>query len=357
LDVKNLAQRIKTGVDSSEKLVYFKKSDIENLNVPDAETKKDYCNEIAKFYIKIAHVFAAIVTTINPEYTYKDSFGNTIKRSLMQKSSIPSDANASVSKINLCSERINALKGDSTSNFEEGTFEEEEKIEIHPDVCEINLDKNGETNYLNDEPGINEFIDLYFDGDYDFKTGKFMGMTTGSEKQFQEDLKRFYFTFSDNGEMPEDIKKFSDIKLKDYGKKPYCKSDKQIAPLIGSYKDELFVKYAENLRSMIHSVNEKQDELLSIINKLFVYIVDPVTKKDVIRVNPELARDDLQKIIEETREVIIELYLNCETEFAEGVKIYEAIVESQIFDTTQKHIEQLEKVRDKLTKPYKNSFT
>ena len=361
LEVERLAQRIDSGSDASEKLVYFKKSDIDNLKIPD---KKTYCINIAKFYIKIAHVFAAIVTTINPEYIYKDVFGNTVKKSLMQKSEIPSGVAIQVSKINLCSERINALKGkqeDEEEKEEEEKEEEKEKevevaeydsIEIKPDICTINLDKNGETNYLNDEPGINELIDLYFDGDYDFKTGKFMGMTTETEKQFQDDLKRFYLAFTDNTDMPPDVKKFSDIKLRDYSNKKICESGN--APSVkGTYKDELFLKYADNLKAMIQSVNVKQEELLSIINKIFVYVLDPVTEKEVIRINPDLTESGLQELIVETRKLVIELYLKCETDFVEGVKIYEAIVESQIFNTTQKHIEQLEKEREKLIAPYK----
>jgi hypothetical protein len=361
LEVQRLAQRIESGADASEKLVYFKKTDIENLNIPD---KKEYCLDIAKFYIKIAHVFSAIVTTINPEYVYKDTFGNTVKKSLMKKNEIPSGVATQVSKINLCSERINALKGKQQDKSEADKDEEEEKevevketgdnkIEIHPDICTVNLDKNGETNYLDDEPGINELIDLYFDGDYDFKTGKFMGMTTETEKQFQEDLKRFYLAFTDNTAMPPDVKKFSDIKLRDYSTKKFCESGKNGIGLKGTYKDELFLKYADNLKAMIQSVNVKQDELLAIINKIFVYVLDPVTDKEVIRVNPDLNESGLQELIVETRKLSIELYLKCETDFVEGVKIYEAIVESQIFNTTQKHIEQLEKEREKLIAPYK----
>jgi len=361
LEVQRLAERVESGADASEKLVYFKKADIENLKIPD---KKEYCIDIAKFYIKIAHVFSAIVTTINPEYVYKDTFGNTVKKSLMKKNEIPSGVATQVSKINLCSERINALKGKQEDKSEADKDEEEEKevevketgdnkIEIHPDICTVNLDKNGETNYLDDEPGINELIDLYFDGDYDFKTGKFMGMTTETEKQFQEDLKRFYLAFTDNTDMPPDVKKFSDIKLRDYSTKKFCESGKNGIGLKGTYKDELFLKYADNLKAMIQSVNVKQDELLAIINKIFVYVLDPVTDKEVIRVNPDLTESGLQELIVETRKLIIELYLKCETDFVEGVKIYEAIVESQIFNTTQKHIEQLEKEREKLIAPYK----
>ena len=84
-----------------------------------------------------------------------------------------------------------------------------------------------------------------------------------------------------------------------------------------------------------------------------MYVLDPVTEKEVIRINPDLTESDLQELIVETRKLVIELYLKCETDFVEGVKIYEAIVESQIFTTTQKHIEQLEKEREKLIAPYK----
>jgi hypothetical protein len=368
LEVKNLAERIESG---KQKLVFFNKSDIENLNIPDSEIKRGYCNDIAKFYIKIAHVFAAIVTTINPEYTYKDSFGNVIKKSLMQKDAIPSNADVTVSKINLCSERIDALKGkgleqekvnDDEEKSDETEVKEEhenkveeqkggeEKITIHPEICSVNLDKNGETNYLNEEPGITELIDLYFDGDYDYKTGKFLGMTTETEKKFQEDLRRFYLAFTDGEEMPSNIKKFSDIKLRDYSQKKYCETPQKA--FTGTYKDKLFNDYANNLKTMIQSVNKKQDELLAIINKIFVYVLDPVTKKDVIRVNPDLTEDGIQEIIGETRNLIVELYLKCEEDFVEGVKIYEAIVESQIFETTQKHITQLENEHEKLIAPY-----
>jgi hypothetical protein len=150
--------------------------------------------------------------------------------------------------------------------------------------------------------------------------------------------------------MPADIKKFGDIKLRDYSKKSFCKTGKS-ASVQGSYKDELFIKYADNLKTMIQSVNNKQSELLAIINKIFVYVLDPVTKKDVIRINPDLNKEGLQEIVEQTRTLIVELYLKCEEDFVEGVKIYEAIVESQIFDTTQKHIDQLEKEKEKLIAP------
>jgi len=388
LEVSKVMQRVDSGstdARSKEKLVFFNPKNINSLGVPDAETKKMYCNEIAKFYIKIAHVFSAIVTTINPEYTYKDMFGNTVKRSLMQKASIPADADVTVSKINLCSERIDTLTGsgeqdggeedrnkEEDRDEEEGMEEEDDgeehvgeereregekekdaskTIKVNPDICSIHMDAQGETMYLSEEPGIAELIDLYYDSDYDYKTGKFLGMTPETETQFREDLKRFYTTFTDESDMPDDIKTFSDIKMRDYSKKPFCKKE-AITSYTGNYKDTLFVDYANHLKDMIASVHKKQEELLVILNKLFAYVVDPVTQKDVIRVQPELTQEELQNIVIQTRSVIIELYLQCETQFVEGVKLYEAIVEGQMFETTQKHIIQLEKEHEKLIAPY-----
>ena len=102
---------------------------------------------------------------------------------------------------------------------------------------------------------------------------------------------------------------------------------------------------------MIKSVNKKQQQLLTIINRLFVYVVDPDTKAELIKVNPELTDDSLQSIVEETRNIIIELYLKCEADFVEGVKLYEAIVESQIFVTAQNQIESLKRAAEVMYNP------
>ena len=322
LEVKQIAQRIQNN---------------EKLN---DETKEIYCTKIAKFYIKVAHIFSAIVTTINPEYTYKDVNGNKIKTTLLQKSSIPENTDVTVSNINLCSKRIKSLQ--SKSNILN------EKLTIHPDtdICSINMDNN-----LDNEPGINELKDLYYDDEYDYKSGKFLGMSPDTKKIFKEDLKKFYLIFTGNTEVPVNINKFSDIKLKDYSKEGFCNSDK-FTKVTGNYNDKLFELYANNLKNMTERVNKKQEELLIIINKIFIYVIDPITKKNIIRIHTELNEDELQNIVDETRKLIIELYLNCETDFVEGVKIYEAIVEGKIFNITQNHIKTLEKEREKLISPY-----
>ena len=439
LEVGRMAQRIENNGAASgenpEKVIFFKKTDIEHLNIPDFHKKQMVCNKIAKFYIKIAHLFSAIVTTINPEYVYKDMFGKTIKKGLYEKDNIPKWAKVEVLKLNLCDNRINALEGRNMEKIIEGelstpgltwgggneysssssgsssssdssssdsssssgssssdtTEEQEQKqkqqqeqkqqeqkqqeqkqqeqeqqqqqqekpagdpaepdeptdpnkdvvIKIQPNICSVNIKENGRLKTLEDEPGIPELMELYYDDEYDYKTGKMTGMSEPTKIQFQSDLKRFYNEFTGNDEMPDNITKFSDIKLKDYSKKAICLAKNKGVEV--SYSDQLFVDYAANLKQMIKAVNKKQQQLLAQINKIFVY-----TQSGLIKINPELTEQSLQKVVDETRNIIIDLYLKCEADFVEGVKLYEAMVESLIFNSTKNQIESLQRASEML---------
>jgi hypothetical protein len=53
-------------------------------------------------------------------------------------------------------------------------------------------------------------------------------------------------------------------------------------------------------------------------------------------------------MVEATRKIIIELYVKCETDYVNGIKLYEAIVESKILESTQKQIQTLQKESEKI---------
>jgi hypothetical protein len=99
---------------------------------------------------------------------------------------------------------------------------------------------------------------------------------------------------------------------------------------------------------MIQTATNKQKELLNIMNELFSFVLDPYTGKKKIRVNPKLSETSLQKLIEIARNIIVELYLKCETDYVNGIKIYEAIVESKILETTKKQIVSLQKEEERI---------
>jgi hypothetical protein len=370
IQITYLAENIKNGQGEAEKgeaepeklekdkIIFFDKDKLLNLDIKNPTKKRRVCLGIAKFYIKIAHVFATILTTINPVYVYKDEDGKTIKADIYNRNKIPKGTEVDILKLNICDNRIAALQRDSNVNFSDD-LENDTEIKIHPKMCSFNLkakkynDDDGDLfKDLDDEPGIPELMELYYDDDYDYETGKFKGMKPETQLIFNENLQSFYSVFAEtNGlPMPENIKKFSDIKLKDYNKKSKCrgKNAPYDSSVRGTLEDDLFKQYAENLKQMLKKANSNQELLLDVLNKLFVYMTDPQTKKKIIRINPELSEELLQEVIIETRAIIINLYLTCETDFANGIKIYEAIVDKKIIETAKSQIQTMENSREKL---------
>lgn len=348
LQVNQLVDRVENGVVAEngvaqENLVFINKNDINNVfKLSEEDDKMNKCQQISSFYIKIAQIFASIVTTINPEYIHTDSSGKMTKYKLSEKHNIPKTGHVEIFKTNLCGERIDILKNDLFLNL----LSSEQTPQINPNpekLCFLNQGKS-----LEDEPGIPELLDLYYDSDFDFETGKFTGMTPKTATQFQKDLNKFYTEYTGNVTVPENIKKFSDIPLRDYSKKKYCQSNTGAYEI--SQDDQLFQAYAKNLKSMVYSVNEKHDELVEILDKIFVYMGNGDEKR--VTINPELNENSLQNISIETRNCLNELYMICERDFVEGIQIYEAIVETKIFETTQNQISSLEDIGDRLLTSY-----
>jgi hypothetical protein len=118
MEITYLAQRVKNGLEindlTKEKVTFVNKDLLESLDISnDAQKnvkKKRVCIGIAKFYIKIAHIFAAIVTTINPTYKYKDLNGETKFAGLLEKDTIPKNVDKKLYKLNICDNRIKTLK-------------------------------------------------------------------------------------------------------------------------------------------------------------------------------------------------------------------------------------------------------
>jgi hypothetical protein len=350
IEITYLSERIQNGVEvnniEKEKVMFINKNNLNKLDIQNTIKKKRMCNSIARFYIKIAHIFAAIVTTINPIYIYKDLEGNTVKASLYEKGKLPADTPIDIYKFNICDERINSLRG-------EQKFEPDNNgnITIKPNVCSMNLDDTGSQKYLDDEPGIPELEELYYDDEYDFDTAKFMGMSKKAKKNYENDLKIFYKIFTGKSELPsEGIRKFGDIKLKEYNKQEHCNGSDPLFKntFTGPITEKLFGNYATHYKSMVQKANKNQEALIVIINKLFVYVIDPQTNKKQIRIKPELSEVKLQNIVVETRALIIKLYLTCEMDYVHGLKLYEALVENKILKTAQRQIKKLEKISEEL---------
>ena len=359
LDITYLEQRIKDGVITNDlatgQVSFISKDMLDSLDISnDAKKsilKRRVCIGIAKFYVKIAHVFSAIVMTINPVYTYKDAEGNTVKTGLLEKDKIPKAVNRKLYRLNICDNRIRALSREAAEEAAPGM------VSLKPTICSMNTNKLGQTMTLADEPGIAELTRLYLDDKYDYSNGTFTGMSDETKAQHLNDLKVFYTAFTGNNTMPADITQFSDIKLRDYSKTPGCQAATPImkGKITLNKNDKLFEAYAKNIKQMIQEASANQSKLLDVINDMFTYVIDPYNGKKVIRINPKLTESSLQKVVEKTRRLIINLYVKCEQDYVNGVKLYEVIVESKIFETTQKQINNLQAEAAKLIKEVQSS--
>jgi hypothetical protein len=355
-DIEYLSHRIENGLEvdeiTNEDVIFLNKNNLNELDVEDPKKKERLCIGIAKFYVKIAHLYGAILKSLNPVYRYKNptidpniQSGQIEEISLSDKHKyeqmwsqyniVPKEV-----KLNLCSNRIKALV--NNSNF---FVNNNEKVDINPNFCNINVDNNGQTKSLLEEIGMRELQKLYWD-DFDYKTGKFIGMTEEMRKNiFNTDLKTLYTAFTGENSMPSNIKDFSDIPLRNFHESRGCskKPERYKKTYTASYKNKLFQKYADNIQTMIRNADKKQDELTSILKDIFVPIINKKTKLRDIIINPLLNQKLLQELIDKTRKILVELYIGCEEDFIKGLQIFEQIVENQIKQTSDIQISNLKK--------------
>ena len=152
-----------------------------DIRCTEPETKDRMCKGIAKFYVKIAHLYAAILKTINPLYIYKDKYGKEHHFSLLNKEKIPKNADVKLSEINLCTRRINALQftteGDNLKiniskacniNKKDSKY----SFGTNPDEPELWGSSKTRSATLGEDVGIPELEKLYYDK-YDYVHGKF----------------------------------------------------------------------------------------------------------------------------------------------------------------------------------------
>lgn len=482
MEIEYLSQRTKQGavIDKLEKeqVLYLENESLKKLDEHNSVTKKRLCIGIAKFYIKVLHVFSAIVATMNPVYSYKNEMGQTMKVPYMKKHTIPESAKGSttIKKINLCSRRIDSLmmkildettvestpessssvdkkyskegttsdkniipplpdvsskpstviKGETpkmdgpklelpkteplqgiseknegiNSNVEKGTTELvlgepvsdkpkepqelakpvlgsgimeqpkdldaglrnvekelkaqiggkiEKTIEIKPSFCKVNKNKDGSQMSLQDEPGIPELKQLYYDV-FDYNVAKFTSMSEKSQEEYEKDLDSFYKAFTGKSKRPDTVKSFSDIKLRDFSLHENCKPDGLFNKTFqGSFKNKLFTKYASQLKQMTENANKNREKLIDVLDKLFRYIKDPETKTTkMITLHPKLTEKSLQSIVVETRKLIVQLYISCEQEYLGIIETFESIIETQVKKVTQQKIANLQKQQEEL---------
>tara|TARA_B100001057_G_scaffold198759_1_gene199315 strand:+ start:7077 stop:8612 length:1536 start_codon:yes stop_codon:yes gene_type:complete len=349
---------VKKGIDGEnilkkDKVIGISKKKLEDINLDVPLKRQRMCIGLAKHYVQIAHIFGAISSTLNPEYKYKDTDGNVQFVPTTEKMEIPDDTDKEIVRNNLCNKRMKILLG----NINLSEISELDRLTINPKFCDSNSNSSDNVKTLLEEPGIKELKQLYYDV-YDLDTGKFNKMSSKMRENYNKDLNNLYKAFSDGGEIPKNsesgeplIKSFSDIKLKDFYMSEGCKTGAYEIAVTGNPDFGLFESYAKNIKTMIADIKRSNDKLLTILDEIFVFNIEPSSNKKEVLINPELDDKLVNSLTNKTRETIIELYTSCEENFIKGLTIYEKIVKKQKLLTTKSQIENLKKVIDDKVDP------
>ena len=262
---------IKQNLSIDEINTLFKKIDPTDYN------KFHHSIEIAKFYIKIGHLFAINISTII-----------NIKNILEQSQS-----------------QANDIKG--------GGDEDDFVVNIQ------------------------ELMDLYYDSDYNVNNGMFLGMNTETKNKYNDDLQQFYSHFTqDKDIMPITILKFTDIPFKLHNN--YIHNNETNNNETNNNKTNKnininnIINYANNLKKILFYLNNTIENLIQNTSQLFII------KDKEICLNNDLNTDIIQELIIESRNIITEFYFNYEEEVLENAKIYEAIVMEKVIESTKNQI-------------------
>lgn len=354
-----------------------KKTLLSELDIRDKDQKDRMCKGIAKFYITIAHLYAAIVKTINPVYVY-DKDGKRHALSIQNRDKIPKGVIPRLTEINLCSKRVNAIKPTEvegmiginigkTCNLNSKKQKITMENEWRPSKWPTSEDDQVRvlTRSLGQEPGIPELQQLYWDK-YDYVKGKFVDgiMNSGGDaiKDYNKDLKEFYTTFTgkqDYDQWNADGKKtFTDIPLTAYHSSKLCQGEDAQWKQTYQGSGGLFTSYANHIKKMIKNAQGSQDELLAILKEIFVIQKAPnVEKTEIVTLNPKLTDEKLTKIVDKTRKTIVKLYLTCEKDFKDGLDIFEGILSERIIKNAVNKKKTMTAMQDKLVTQPPNSET
>ena len=162
------------------------------------------------------------------------------------------------------------------------------------------------------EPGIPELENLYFD-EYDIETGNLTKMSKKSRLMYERDLKIFYRELVGKS-MPKSVKRFSDINVNDTDNLEECEKDynndlnqtvnQNILLDKSNISEEIFKKYGKAFNKLIVNSKLRRNQLVKIIDKLFISNNIPSTNNIEIIINPKLTSKMLDKLIDNARNII-----------------------------------------------------
>lgn len=326
IQLKQITDRIQNGSSSVVFVTPENSKNIKSIMTTSGESGREssgtqnapQCSSIARFYIKIAHLYAAIVRTLNPLYRPKNISGSNLpesvesntlkgshKRTLLElidgKEHHNLDNYVAVSlSANFCDTRISNLTGNNDF-FQDGKFSQDKNYQLYPEFCranDVSLESRGGMH-----SGLKELSALY-----DEK----LGINDVPETKARELETLFHAIDTNNQEVIDK-----------------CKNGSLKPTAIDGDSDKLLNAYATHIENMKKGKTENLRSIMGVLDKLFMkrIVQDSEGSNDTrIVIHPELTETILDGIIVETRKDIAEMYRFCETAYIEGIHIFEKIL-------------------------------
>lgn len=339
----------KRGRDAHDEIFYTPKT-----RLPASDEKRRNCALIARFYIKLAQLFAAIISTVNPTYTYTDP-------STHEKKHVDWTKNAGVTGLNPAAQQFAGAHMVRDKHLPNIIDQKLRILHTNPaNACMHAQNALGQRRTLMDEPGVQELADLYKDV-YDFDTNQFATMSESSKENYKKAARVLYESLH-NKPAPANVQSFGDIELPTFSDSSLCaKTSDGDTPLMTpneimefSDRDRAhgnveMEAYADGIKKMIRGVAESQSKLMDIINHLFVF-----DSEGGVSVNPKITLDDLMQMSEHVRDTIVHLYAQAEKDYVANLHAFEKIAESQMYQSAQNKMMQLNRQKLQLAQEYVN---
>jgi hypothetical protein len=335
----------------NESLLYISRNDLANIE-SGMRDKKMMCNGIARFYVRIAHVFAAIISTVSPNWKA---------------------GNAGAAP-DFCKVRIDTLLNSARiARDEKGG---KDQVLVQPTVCSLYASSAS----MMAQPGFPDLDPLYNDI-YDFEKGVFNRRSSAMNSKYDSDLNMLFSEFTGSTNKPDTVKRFSDINIVSLAKRiPECGphvptaqpapvpevskvagqdprlaekieidrvrknaeiQDKYLrssaanitgsfaSPPKGAFKSSgAYSDYVAHVKTMMSNADRSRNNLLKILDKMFLIVT--IDSKPKITIHPTLTSDILDSLVNQTRDQILQLYVGCERDFYMGMKLLRVIVEEKM---------------------------
>jgi hypothetical protein len=99
----------------------------------------------------------------------------------------------------------------------------------------------------------------------------------------------------------------------------------------GVKKTGSFSNYAAHVKTMIANAEKSKAVLLGVVDKLFLIVkTEGGSNQAKITIHPALTNELLDQLVNQTRDVILQMYLGCERDFYTGIKLLRVMIEEKM---------------------------